>query len=208
MTIVQPPAFAARLLRRLVPAQDHDALLGDLCEEYQHRRSLAWYWLQILGAIVVRSWKDVRTHPLVAARATAFGLIVQLLLIAAFPRLLNVLTGGGFMWRGSWVGLRWYWHWPYAPSLDAVMMAIWLTGHFVIGWLIVRLHREHGLTTVLVCCGVFGALNAAGLRQLAHVTGRPADLGALLYVAAKGQIFTGALMIAGGYTATRPLEAV
>jgi hypothetical protein len=57
--MTQPPAFAARLLKRLVPAQDHDVLLGDLCEEYQRGRSLAWYWAQILAATVVGSWKDL-----------------------------------------------------------------------------------------------------------------------------------------------------
>ncbi len=58
MTIKQPPRFAGRLLKRLVPAQNHDALLGDLCEEYQRRRSVAWYCLQILSAVVVGAWKD------------------------------------------------------------------------------------------------------------------------------------------------------
>ena len=43
MTSVQPPQFAARLLKRLVPAQNHEALLGDLCEEYQRRRSLTGF---------------------------------------------------------------------------------------------------------------------------------------------------------------------
>ena len=84
MTTVQPPAIAARLLKRLVPAQDHDALLGDLSEEYQRGRSIAWYWLQIFVAIVVRSWKDVRGHTLVAARAIVTGLVAQMFLPSAF----------------------------------------------------------------------------------------------------------------------------
>src|SRR6476646_1916691 len=100
MTTQHPPRFAGRLLKRLVPAQNHDILLGDLHEEYQRGRSVAWYWLQILAAIVVRSWKDVRANPLVAARAVVTGLIAQMFLLSAFSSLQNVLTGAGFMWAG------------------------------------------------------------------------------------------------------------
>jgi hypothetical protein len=204
MTTVQPPAFAARLLKRLVPAQDHDALLGDLCEEYQRRRSFAWYWFQILVAIVVRSWKDVRDHTLVAARAIVTGLVAQMFLPSAFSSLQNVLTGAGFMWGNRWIGLPWYWHWPYAQSLGMVMQGIWIAGDVTVGWLIVRLHRGHGVTMVLVYCGMIGALRAAGLLQIAKVTGWSPDLLSILYTAANGQIREWLLLIAGGYIATRP----
>ena len=209
MTIAQPPLFAARLLKRLVPARDHDALLGDLNEEFQRGRSVLWYWAQILAAIVVGSLKDLRTHPIVAARAVVTGLIAQMLLVIALSALPSVLTGAGFMWGGNWIGLPSpaYWHWPYAPSLDMVMLAAWFAGHVTIGWLIVRLHRGHGVTPVLVYCGVQCALYTAALLQFAHVTVWPADLGTLLSMAARAQILTAVLMIAGGYIATRPPEA-
>jgi len=207
MMLRQPPRFAGRLLKRLVPAQDHDVLLGDLCEEYRRGRSLAWYCVQVLAAIVVGSWRDLRAHPLVAARAGVAGVIAQMFLVTAFPALSSVLTGAGFMWGGTWIGLPWYWHWPYAASLDMVMMAVWIAGHITIGWLIVRLNRGHGVTGVLVCCGVLSALRIAGLLQFAHVTGRPPDLDTLLFMVTKGQIREGLLMIAGGYVATRRREA-
>jgi hypothetical protein len=206
MTTVQPPALAARLLKRLVPAQDHDALLGDLCEEYQRGRSIAWYWFQILVAIVVRSWKDVGAHTLVAGRAVITGLIAQMLLLSAFSPLQNVLTGAGFMWGNRWIGLPWYWHWPYAQSLGMVMQGIWIAGDVMIGWLVVRLHREHGVTMLLLYCCVIGALHAAGLLQIAKVTGWSPDLLPPLYAAANGQIREWLLMITGGYLATRRAE--
>jgi hypothetical protein len=59
MTLRHPPRFAGRLLKRLMPAQDHDILLGDLYEEYQRDRPIVWYCLQIRAAIVVCSWRDV-----------------------------------------------------------------------------------------------------------------------------------------------------
>jgi hypothetical protein len=64
MTPISPPSFGGPLPRRLVHAQDHDALLGDLCEEYQRRRSKAWYFFQILAAIVIGSLRNVRTEML------------------------------------------------------------------------------------------------------------------------------------------------
>jgi len=207
MTTQHPPRFAGRLLKRLVPAQNHDILLGDLHEEYQRGRSVAWYWLQILAAIVVRSWKDVRANPLVAARAVVTGLIAQMLLLSAFSSLQNVLTGAGFMWAGRWIGLPWSWHWPYAPSLGLIMQGIWITGHVMIGWLIVRLHRGHGVTMVLVYCCVSGALHAIGLLQIARVTPWSPHFFTPLYRAANGQAREWLLLIAGGYSATRRTEA-
>src|SRR5262252_6188870 len=100
MTLRQPPPFAGRLLKRLVPTQDHDVLLGDLSEEYQRGRSTAWYLLQILAAIIVGSWRDVRTHRITAARAVITGILAQMLLLSAFSPLQNVLTGAGFRSAG------------------------------------------------------------------------------------------------------------
>jgi hypothetical protein len=204
MTLRQPPSIAGRLLKRLVPAQDHDVLLGDLCEEYQRGRSIVWYWLQIFVAIAVGTWRDVRTNTLVAARAVITGLIAQFFLLAAFPVLVNVLTGAGFMWDGRWIGLPWYWHSPDAFSLVMVMQAISIAGHVMIGWLIVRLYRGHGLAIVVIYCCALGVLRTYGLLQLAKATGWPPHFNTVLYRAAIGQIGQCLLAIAGGYLATRP----
>jgi len=203
MRLRQPPRFAGRLLKRLVPAQEHDALLGDLHEEYQRGRSVAWYCLQILAAIVVRSLKDVRANPLAAARAVITGLLAQMFLLSLFSSLENILTGGGYIWGSRWIGLPWYWHWPYARSLYTVMQGIWIAGNVIIGWLIVRLHRAHGLTGVLVYCCVISALRAAGLLQIARITHWSPDFLILLIGAVNGQIREWILLIAGGYLATR-----
>ena len=49
-TLRRPPAIPAWLLRRLV---SNDALVGDLTEEFRRGRSAAWYWRQVVTAIVV-----------------------------------------------------------------------------------------------------------------------------------------------------------
>lgn len=205
MTIRQPPRFAARLLMRLVPVQNHDALLGDLSEEFQRRRSVTWYCLQILAAVVVGTLKDIRAHGLVAARAIVTGLISQLLLVVVISSLQNVMTGAGFMWGDRWIGLRWYWHWPYTLwSFTLIFQGIWLAGEATIGWLIVRLHRGHGVTMVLAYGGVLWAIRFAALTQVALLTAPQPHIPHLWYPVVNGLLRESYFLILGGYLATRP----
>jgi preprotein translocase subunit SecY len=51
MTPIEPPSVATWLLKHL--GRRNDALAGDLLEEYRRGRSAAWYWRQVLTAIVV-----------------------------------------------------------------------------------------------------------------------------------------------------------
>jgi hypothetical protein len=50
MTRRQPPRLALALLERLVP--DNAPLAGDLVEEFERRQSSAWFWWQVLAALV------------------------------------------------------------------------------------------------------------------------------------------------------------
>jgi hypothetical protein len=156
MTTVQPPAFAARLLRRLVPAQDHDALLGDLYEEYQRRRSLAWYWLQTLAAIAVGSWKDIRTHWLLALRAVGTGIASSLVYFAASALMASLISAGlRRLGEGILVGSHWI-HWrnnwqPATPLLLAidVFALLFYVGFLVRGRMLGRPHGSYGILLAL-----------------------------------------------------------
>jgi hypothetical protein len=45
----EPPRLAERLLRRLVPGREGEAIAGDLCESYMERGGgRLWYWTQVL----------------------------------------------------------------------------------------------------------------------------------------------------------------
>jgi len=65
-TAPPPLRFAISLLRALLPAAEREEVLGDLRDEYEHRRSARgrafaalWLWRQVLGsapALVRRSW--------------------------------------------------------------------------------------------------------------------------------------------------------
>jgi hypothetical protein len=62
MTHLKPPALASWMLRHLVLGDRTEALEGDLLEEFQRRRSAAWYWRQVLEAIVANVAGKLRQH--------------------------------------------------------------------------------------------------------------------------------------------------
>ena len=139
------------LLRRLLPSQDTDALLGDITEEARHRSRL-WYWAQIVAVIVVGSWRDVRRHPVLAFRAVGVGLITLVVAFAPARALLHVvrvLSEGGYYVGPYWLTLP-----PHAFMwLPVVLNPL---GFVASGWTVARVHRAHGIAmllpwTLLVC---------------------------------------------------------
>jgi hypothetical protein len=57
------PRLALVLLDRLVP--DSEPLAGDLVEEFTERRSVVWFWVQVLAAIAAAwSTRNVEIRPL------------------------------------------------------------------------------------------------------------------------------------------------
>ena len=118
------PAFATWLLQKFRPSDE--ALLGDLLEERPNGRSTAWYWRQVMGAIVTGSVKDIRRSSILALRAMATGWIVLLLFFACgdrfaetLPKYALELVRLGWIWsrgvvavphRGRHCFLRWVFH--------------------------------------------------------------------------------------------------
>ncbi|HET9178455.1 MAG TPA: hypothetical protein VFQ24_08880 [Terriglobia bacterium] len=60
MTESKPPALASWMLDHLLCGGSNEALAGDLHEEFQRRRSVAWYWRQVIGAILASFANEVR----------------------------------------------------------------------------------------------------------------------------------------------------
>lgn len=56
-----PPAVAVWLLRSLYPERHREALIGDLLEKFGEGHSDAWFWRQVVVAILVGSprWSDI-----------------------------------------------------------------------------------------------------------------------------------------------------
>jgi hypothetical protein len=62
----KPPALATWLLEHIRFSTSDAALTGDLMEEFNQRRSAAWYWRQVLAAILVGWASEVRHHRMLA----------------------------------------------------------------------------------------------------------------------------------------------
>ena len=60
MTESKPPALASWMLDHLLWGGRNEALAGDLLEEFQRRCSVAWYWRQVIGAILASFSNELR----------------------------------------------------------------------------------------------------------------------------------------------------
>ncbi len=110
MNATRPPRVATWFLHRLVAGPNRESLIGDLVEQYQHGRSAAWFWRQVLGAIAAGVVRDVRAHyvvlPLVAffigcGTAAVLGTVK---LLPGLPLLDHVLAGLGAAWLVGRIG--------------------------------------------------------------------------------------------------------
>ena len=136
-------------LRHLLPSQDIDALLGDIAEE-RSRRSRLWYWSQLVAVVVVAAWRDARRHPWLTLHAIATGfmtLTVCFGVALTIGYFLRVLSNGGYYIGGYWLTLPHFTErWPYDPLAVITTNAL---GFFLSGWMIVRLHRAHGIAMAM-----------------------------------------------------------
>jgi hypothetical protein len=138
-----PPRMTAWLLERFTV---DGPLIGDLAEELRKGRSAAWYWRQVLAAVVMTSAREIGGHTLNAVRAIATGWAV-LLLIFIF---LGDRVANGLAYR------IWGWTRPMGYSPAYVWQPFHITAAFVSyagfglsAWVVVRLQRAHALPMLL-----------------------------------------------------------
>jgi hypothetical protein len=62
MKSAKPPSFATWLLEQLALGDNNRALAGDLIEEFERRRSVAWYWRQVVGGILAGLASELRAE--------------------------------------------------------------------------------------------------------------------------------------------------
>jgi len=175
MTIHRPPRLATWIVKRLGSNIIEDALIGDLFEAYQTRRSAFWYWRQVGVAICVGAGRDVWHHLPVALAAIVTGLFV-----AAVPVWWLVNTS--------------------AASLSNVPLPLWIQivapwlvvfGSAVLsGWLVSQLFRAHRAAAVL---SLAAAIVVAGAILLSAANLGPLALGSVLLLDALAAIGGGSL---------------
>jgi hypothetical protein len=75
----QPPALATWLLEHLNPGSQNEALAGDLLEQFSQGRAAAWYWRQVLVAILAGFMKEWRIFALAAVSTVGWVFLFGLL---------------------------------------------------------------------------------------------------------------------------------
>jgi hypothetical protein len=138
-----PPPVATWLLRRFGSGRGIESLTGDLMEGYAHGRSVAWYWRQVLFAIVTGFGKEVRAHKLLAVRAIVTGWTVWLVLCILLRDPPPVPPNGSILLERV-LPANWWMHlfYPYVLITCVVSAAS--------GWVVARFHRPHQTAMVLV----------------------------------------------------------
>lgn len=128
----KPPALATWLLEHIRFSTTDGVIAGDLMEQFNRGRSAAWYWRQVLLAIVVGCAREVRHHRVLALRAIVITWAVNFGAIRA-PFVLYRLFGL------SLPGLSW--------------IAFLLLGGAASGALVALLHHKHRNAMLLTCAG-------------------------------------------------------
>lgn len=139
MRAANPPIVATWLLERLYTGDESESLIGDLVECYGRSRSKAWYWRQVLAAIVLSFCREVRGHILLAIRAVVTGWLAffmfRFISLGMLSRLhldFQLLTHLG---SAAGVPLTWLIFW----------MPIWMAS----GWFLASHHRPHAAFMLL-----------------------------------------------------------
>jgi hypothetical protein len=151
-------------LHRLLPSHDIDALLGDIAEEARHRTRL-WYRAQIVAVILVGSWRDIRRHPWLALRAVGVGIAALAVVALVFQPILDTVLRLSDVFQTVWLGsLSRAQRETFGVAVFFVSVTLLFYGGLAAsGWIVGRLHREHGITLVLP----FATLVALSLGLLA-----------------------------------------
>lgn len=189
------PALATTLLLRLGP--DDESFAGDLAEEYAAGRSRAWYWRQVLSAIVLSATRQIGVHPIRAAAAVLTGWATLLLV---FFTLGDRLAWGLASWvwssdrqtayaTGDW--------WPFAIASLFVSYA----GFALSALVVARVHRRQA-GPMLVAYAVSMLVALIGSSVIIDVLGRlwggrvpvPHTLFYLVSVALPYRYYSGLLM--------------
>jgi hypothetical protein len=135
-----------------------DSLTGDLIEQHSTGKSLLWLWAQVLAAVASGTARAIRTHKLLALRATLTGWIVLLLCFQLSVMVHTQLS------MGALIGLKlWWWQYvgvalePWATCVSVAIMGV------SSGWIVARFHSTCGAKMVLVYLASHVAYSVAWL---------------------------------------------
>jgi hypothetical protein len=162
----KPPIYATGLLLRLGP-QD-ESFIGDLVEEYAAGRSRAWYWRQVLSAVVLASVRQIGAHPARALAAVTTGWAALLLF---FFLLGDRMTDGLAGWIWNWDRQTAYRTQVWWPFWIATLL-VSCTGFALSGLVVVRAQRRHAGPVLIAYAGSMLLVLAASAALIEILTRR------------------------------------
>lgn len=121
-----------------------EALIGDLVEQYQRKRSAAWYWREVLVALFVSGCRTIASHKWLAVRAILTGWLVWFLWSLTFGRALDRSLEQLALASGAGTSSGWSAYGYLAIRI--LKYAGWIAN----GWIIGRFHRPYQTAMVLV----------------------------------------------------------
>jgi len=156
----RPPRLASLLLERLAPG--HEALQGDLEEEFSCGRSRAWYWRQVMAAIALQGPLAVRARGLVAAENFVTG-IITLIMIGFYAVFVVNVTEWLLRPEGEQL-------WARVPNALGALNGLAFVATFVLGFAggrwISKGHRTHRVASIVAFGGATMLCASAALKAV------------------------------------------
>ena len=112
----KPPALASWLLEHLTRRTQNDALAGDLLEEFRSGRSAAWFWRQVLLAILASVASALRGASFALGFAFLWTLGAPLWGRYFFPSQIHKLL----QLAPSWYA---YFQWPWSTIFEISLLS-------------------------------------------------------------------------------------
>jgi hypothetical protein len=184
--MMKPPAIATSLLERLGPPDD--SFVGDLEEAWRGGRSRAWYWRQVLSAIVLTAVRQAGSQPARTLLAVATGWGAMLLVFGLFgDRVAGEAAALLFGWdRQTAYATDWWW--PFWITSFVLSYTVFALSAVVV----VRVQRRHaGPAIVAYAASMFLVLaaSAAVIEALSRAWGRVPVPHTLFYIVSVAQPF-------------------
>ena len=165
--MIAPPRMADWLLRRFASGPKRESLMGDLHEQYQRGRSVAWYWRQALGTIATTLTADAWRHKALTAVVIALGIsLPRLYMLVVWPAVVVRLDG---LWYPYLIESRWSWMAidPWAYRLQPYLWTgriVWCALLTCVAWALARWRPPQHILLLTVFLVTQVGLNAPGLQ--------------------------------------------
>jgi hypothetical protein len=141
----QPPALATWLLNQLPLVENHESLIGDLVEQYQGGRSVAWFWRQTVGVVVVHVVTSLWSNRWLVLGVTALSAVLSDLYLALVSHWVAVVELAWYPALMKWLAetqgntVR---HAVYGLTTGLTAQVAWCVLSASVAWVFVRLRPD------------------------------------------------------------------